>query len=122
MFLCFMFIQYLQHAIFSFCFLFELYCNLPYCHILPTSIFFNGYFCILLRHICLFITFNAVGINFILIALLIYYIAPDKVHSSPRKFVPLIKSKSTLVHNFSFSSDCYFCRRNYKVLIAIVWS
>ena len=49
------------------------YYNLSYCHILLTSIFSNPYFCILLRHTCLFITFNAVDVNFVLIALWVYF-------------------------------------------------
>ena len=49
------------------------YCNLPYFRILSTSIFSSRYFYISLRHICLYITFNAVGVNFVLIALLFLF-------------------------------------------------
>ena len=81
------------------------YYNLPYCLILPTSLFSNAYFYISLRLTCLFISFNAVGVNFVSIAYYFYSIAPDEVSSNPRKLVPLIKTKSTLVNNFLFFSD-----------------
>ena len=58
------------------------YCSLPYCHILPTPVLSNPYFCISFCYTCLFITFNAVGVNFVLIALLFLFIAPDEVRSS----------------------------------------
>ena len=60
------------HAIFSHLFFCLNCCNLSYCHILSNSVFSIRYFYISLRHICLFIRFNAVGVNFVLIAFLFY--------------------------------------------------
>ena len=63
--LCFsLFLSISHHSILACHFLAFVFClnccNLPYCHIFSNLVFFIRHFCISLRYICLFVTFNAV--------------------------------------------------------------